>query len=72
MAIGITMYNEPNEHFIRTLSGVCQGLIDIYHDEAKIYKKKSKVLAWKDFIDKFVIVLIADGYKELTAPKKDA
>jgi hypothetical protein len=30
-----------------------------------------KTLRWKDFKDKFVIVLIADGYCELTGKKGD-
>ena len=65
------MYNENWELFTRTIKGVCQGLIDIYNDELKLYKKKGKTLKWKDFKDKFVIVLIADGYRELTGKKGD-
>lgn len=30
-----------------------------------------KTLCWKDFKDKFLIVLIADGYRELTGKKGD-
>ena len=30
-----------------------------------------KTLEWKDFKDKFLIVLIADGYRELTGKKGD-
>jgi hypothetical protein len=71
LAIGITMYNENWELFTRTIKGVCQGLVDIYNDELKLYKKKGKTLKWKDFKDKFVIVLIADGYRELTGKKGD-
>jgi hypothetical protein len=33
MAIGITMYNEDWKLFLRTVTGICQGLIDIYYDE---------------------------------------
>ena len=71
LAIGITMYNENWELFMRTIRGVCQGLIDIYNDELKLYKSHNKTLTWNDFKDKFLIVLIADGYRELTAPKRD-
>jgi len=68
LAIGITMYNENWELFIRTIRGVCQGIVDIYNDELKIYAKagKREDFTWSKFKDKFVIVLIADGYRELT------
>jgi hypothetical protein len=45
--------------------------VDIYNDELKLYKKMGKTLSWKNFKDKFLIVLIADGYRELTGKKGD-
>lgn len=63
------MYNENWELFMRTIRGVCQGLIDIYNDELKLYQKQGKSLKWVDFKDKFLIVLIADGFRELTGKK---
>lgn len=42
MAIGITMYNEDWKLFLRTITGVCQGLIDIYNDEKAIYQDAGK------------------------------
>jgi hypothetical protein len=73
MAIGITMYNEEWHLVTRTLKGVAQGILDIYRDEVDLWKRaglpgKPK---WKQFRDQFVVVLIADGYRELTADKKD-
>ena len=54
---------------MRTMRGVCQGLIDIYNDELEIYKKgdKKEDFTWNKFKDKFLIVCIADGFKELTS-----
>jgi len=40
---------------------VFQGLIDIYVDQRQI----NPLLSWEDFKDQFVIILVADGYKNL-------
>ncbi len=63
------MYNEKWELFMRTIKGVCQGLIDIYNDEYKLYAEAGRAheLTWDKFIDKFLIVLIADGYNEMNS-----
>eukprot|EP00347_Sterkiella_histriomuscorum_P019417 403341703 len=67
LAIGVTMYNESWQEFKKTILGVFQAQIDIYLDQIKINKSYS----WDDFRDKFVIVLIADGYKNLKKEFKD-
>lgn len=69
MAIGITMYNEDWPLVTRTLKGIAQGIIDIYKDEAKLWTRagRSGKPNWKEFRDQFVIILIADGYRELTS-----
>jgi hypothetical protein len=71
MAIGITMYNEDWHLVTRTLKGIAQGIVDIYNDEVEIWAKSDKAQKpdWKRFRDQFLIVLIADGYRELTAKK---
>ena len=68
LAIGITMYDESWDKFEKTIGGVCQGLVDIYNDELKIYRRANKEhdLTWDKFKDKFVVVLIADGFCEMT------
>ena len=72
MAIGITMYNEDWKLFLRTVTGICQGLVDIYNDEKKMHQDAGKeMISWNKFKDQFVIVLVADGFKELTDPKSD-
>ena len=72
MAIGITMYNEDWKLFLRTVTGICQGLIDIYYDEMQLHQEAGKqMISWNKFKDQFVIVLVADGFKELTDPKAD-
>ncbi|CDW89133.1 chitin synthase 1 [Stylonychia lemnae] len=64
LAIGITMYNEGWSLFKKTVLGVFQAIIDIYLDQMKIGNQ----ISWDQFKDKILIVLIADGYKNL---KKD-
>jgi hypothetical protein len=72
MAIGITMYNEDWKSFLLTITGVCQGLIDIYNDEKKMHSEADKdMITWNMFKDQFVIILIADGFKELTDDKSN-
>jgi hypothetical protein len=70
MAIGITMYNEDWKLFLRTVTGICQGLIDIYYDEKKLHLDAGKqMISWNKFKDQFVIVLVADGFIDLTYRK---
>ena len=75
MAIGITMYNENWDLVMRTLKGVAQGILDIYKDEVDIWSKAgildTEKPDWQRFRDQFVIILIADGYRELVAEKKN-
>ncbi len=46
--------------------GVLQGIIDLYSDQQSIQPD----LKWTNFIDKFIIILIADGYKNLKSDFK--
>ena len=55
------MYNEGWDEFQKTMIGVLQGLIDLYFDQLK----QNSTLSWDAFISRYVIVLLADGYKNL-------
>ena len=44
------------------MTGVLQGLVDLYMDAKRCSMRH---LSWDSFISKYVIILIADGYKNL-------
>ena len=60
------MYNEDKNKFLRSFTGICQGIIDIYNDEKEIYGKNN-MKPWKEFKDQFIIITICDGFKELNS-----
>ncbi|CDW86208.1 UNKNOWN [Stylonychia lemnae] len=67
LAIGITMYNESWSLFQRTILGVFQGLLEIYLDMVKINTN----ISWEEFKNRVIIVLVADGYINLSQDFKD-
>lgn len=63
MAIGITMYQEKWKEFQSTMTGVLQGILDLYLDQDH---NSPNFLPWSTFKDQYLIVLIADGYNNLS------
>ena len=49
------------------MRGVQQALIDMYNDRIST---SSKPITWKEFMDEFLVVLIADGYMNIGAGQK--
>jgi hypothetical protein len=62
------MYNENWAEFEKTMQGVQRALIDMYNDMNMNF---SKTLNWNEFTDRFVVILIADGYQNLKQDFKE-
>jgi hypothetical membrane protein len=46
------MYNEDWDKFLRTITGIFQGLIDIYNDDKKMHLEAGKdMVSWLTFTD---------------------
>jgi hypothetical protein len=58
MCICICMYQEDWGAYERTMNGVQQNILDMYVENTNKGLKQS----WEDFIDQFLIILIADGF----------
>jgi hypothetical protein len=61
------MYQEDWDAFERTIRGVQQSLIDLYNDEIDATPAGQEPRKWNDFINDYLVVLIADGYMNIGA-----